>query len=323
MTEIEQLRARCSELEARLEEIGNQEPVAWPVMGYGRVAIGGGLQPNGMSCLLYMDMGETREIDTDTIDLFPIGSVADPGKTLAAIYFKNGKAIQQTIDVLREMQAEIGYTHASDSAARIADLEAENAELRAEVERLKNENHEIIARFQNENCGKAFMGEPLIEERPVPAKQYLAAVNGRREFRLRVIELRQQLAASQARELQLLGALDYVKLHNTVVGSLLMGAHSECPNTWRGYYDDALNHSDYIAKRLELSSQPSDTTALEALIRRAGEVMLERAAAASEELRHPDGYSGETVDWCQGTQNSADAIRALPAVTLDDLIGAE
>lgn len=30
-----------------------------------------------------------------------------------------------------------------------------------------------------------------------------------------------------------------------------------------------------------------------------------------EELRHPDGYSGENVDWCAGTDHCAAAIRAM------------
>ena len=88
------------------------EPVAerkWPLMGYGSVAIGGGKQPDGTSCLLYLDMGETRDIYADTTDLFPVGSEANPSKLMACIYFKDGAAIQQTIDVLREMQVELGY----------------------------------------------------------------------------------------------------------------------------------------------------------------------------------------------------------------------
>lgn len=79
----------------------------WPLMGYGRVAIGGARQPDGTSALLYMNMGETREINADTTDLFPIGTHADPSKTLACIFFKDSAAIQQTIDVLHEMQAEL------------------------------------------------------------------------------------------------------------------------------------------------------------------------------------------------------------------------
>jgi hypothetical protein len=95
-----------------------QEPVAhkWPLMGYGNVAIGGGINPgDGTPCLLYLDMGEIRDIDADTSDLFPIGSAADPEKLMACIRFKDSAAIQQTIDVLQEMQAEIGHTDTSAS----------------------------------------------------------------------------------------------------------------------------------------------------------------------------------------------------------------
>ena len=97
------------ELAAVLEAQEKQEPVAWPVMGDGQVAIGGGKQPNGMSALLYLEMGEAREIDADTTDLFPVGSEAAPDKLMACVYFKDGAAMQQTIDILREMQQEIGY----------------------------------------------------------------------------------------------------------------------------------------------------------------------------------------------------------------------
>lgn len=94
---------------AVLEAQKGQEPAAWPVMGYGQVAIGGGKQPNGMSALLYLKMGEAREINADTTDLFPVGSEVAPDKLMACVYFKDGAAMQQTIDVLREMQQEIGY----------------------------------------------------------------------------------------------------------------------------------------------------------------------------------------------------------------------
>ena len=100
-----------------LAEPVKQEPVAhkWPLMGYGNVAIGGCKQPDGTSGLIYLDMVETREIDADTTDLFPVRSEADPSKLLACIYFKDGSAIQQTIDVLREMQIEIGYAAPADT----------------------------------------------------------------------------------------------------------------------------------------------------------------------------------------------------------------
>lgn len=92
------------DLKRRIAEL--EQPRPWPTMGYGQVAIGGGMQPDGNSALLYMDMGEVRDIDADTTDIFPIGTSADPSKLLACIYFKDSAAIQQTIDVLKEMQLE-------------------------------------------------------------------------------------------------------------------------------------------------------------------------------------------------------------------------
>lgn len=82
------------------------------------------LQPDGTTCLLYLDMGEIREIDADTTDLFPVGSAADPSKLMACIRFKDGVAIQQTIDVLQEMQVEIGYA----APVRTKDLTDEEIE---------------------------------------------------------------------------------------------------------------------------------------------------------------------------------------------------
>lgn len=97
--------ARIAELEKQRDELLAERN--WPVMGYGKVAIGGCLQPDGTSALLYLDMGETRPIDADTTDLFPVGSHASPEKLLACVRFKDESAIQQTIDVLTEMKAEI------------------------------------------------------------------------------------------------------------------------------------------------------------------------------------------------------------------------
>ncbi len=82
----------------------------WPLMGYGNVAIGGGHHPeDGTSCLMFMDMGETREVGADTSDLFPVGSEADASKTLACIYFKDGEAMQTVIDALEQMQSDVGF----------------------------------------------------------------------------------------------------------------------------------------------------------------------------------------------------------------------
>jgi hypothetical protein len=71
MTEIEQLRARCTELESRLAEIGKQEHVYW------------------------------GHYDLDYVD--------------------NAKSADFNVPL---------YTNAPDSAARIAELETENAELK-------------------------------------------------------------------------------------------------------------------------------------------------------------------------------------------------
>ena len=38
---------------------------------------------------------------------------------------------------------------------------------------------------------------------------------------------------------------------------------------------------------------------------------IERCAVVAEELRHPDGFSGENVDWYAGTDHAAAAIRKL------------
>ena len=125
-----------------------QEPVAWPVMGYGQVAIGGGKQPNGMSALLYLKMGEAREINADTTDLFPVGSEVAPDKLMACVYFKDGAAMQQTIDVLREMQQEIGYAApVIPPDMVIAPREPTEAMLDAAMNRYKHVSPEAKARY--------------------------------------------------------------------------------------------------------------------------------------------------------------------------------
>ena len=51
--------------------------------------------------------------------------------------------------------------------------------------------------------------------------------------------------------------------------------------------------------------------AISKLRARVAELERERCAKVCEELRHPDGYSGENVDWCAGTDHCAAAIRAM------------
>lgn len=56
----------------------------------------------GLSGLIYMPLPERREVDSDTSDLFPVGSVQE--QPAALIYFTTPEAIQQTIDVLYEIK---------------------------------------------------------------------------------------------------------------------------------------------------------------------------------------------------------------------------
>ena len=105
-----------------------------------------------------------------------------------------------------------------------------------------------------------------------------------------------QLAAAQAREQQLRETLEYFF------------------PAWQKY--EPLNWK-YRAR--QALSQPTDTTALQALIQRAGEVMRERCAVEAWNYYMDQckkaGISRHVFDgWC-----SANAIRAMPGVTLEDL----
>lgn len=115
--------------------------------------------------------------------------------------------------------------------------------------------------------------------------------------------LREQLAASQAREQQLLEAiskvLDVVDPSNHQHGC-------DCdPDV--GYFCPACKWASdpvYLSAKQALSL-PSDTSALESIIQKAGEVMRERCAVKA------DWYSSFV----------GERIRALHGVTLEDLKG--
>lgn len=117
--------------------------------------------------------------------------------------------------------------------------------------------------------------------------------------------LRQQLAASQAREQQLREALSLLSERTGYPEKL-----GECPEK-------------HILT--EAISLPSDTTALEAMIQKAGAVMRERCVEACHEydnrieaMRDCE-YQAELAGRQAGAMRSATAIRALPGVKLDDL----
>jgi len=106
-----------------------------------------------------------------------------------------------------------------------------------------------------------------------------------------VRERDQQLAASQAREQQLREAL------------------SKCESVLYNrdrFADDVEAHKAAVIAL----SLPADTTALQSMIAKAGEVMLERCASEFNQ-QHVE-YFGDTIQL---------AIRTIPAVTIEDLKG--
>ena len=112
-------------------------------------------------------------------------------------------------------------------------------------------------------------------------------------------ELREKLAASQAREQQL---RDWVEAN---------GVHDDICNCL--YTDDEDKHGECSCGLSTALALPQDTTALEALIAKAGDVMRERCAEDMQS-HYLNAYA------VTGAGHSfAKSIRALPGVTLDDL----
>ncbi|KNE23849.1 hypothetical protein [Achromobacter spanius] len=60
------------------------------------------------------------------------------------------------------------------------------------------------------------------------------------------------------------GVIAHAKKHADVAASLLMDARKQAPDTWRGWYDDALNHIDIARKDLERANMSSAPVAGEA-----------------------------------------------------------
>ena len=78
---------------------------------------------------------------------------------------------------------------------------------------------------------------------------------------------------------------------------------------------------EYVLTANDALSTPPSTTALQELIEKVERRTIERCAKAADELRHTDGFSAESADWCSGTIHAAYAIRALPTgnLKLEDL----
>lgn len=111
--------------------------------------------------------------------------------------------------------------------------------------------------------------------------------------------LRQQLAAAQAQIQQYREALETCQKKQIIY---------ECsPAQNYKTYD-----SDKVAAALAL---PTDTSALEAIVKQAGEVMRERCWQTAQP---DDSYQDE---WFKAKADSCARIRALPGVKLEDLQG--
>lgn len=114
--------------------------------------------------------------------------------------------------------------------------------------------------------------------------------------------LRQQLAASQAREQQLQQILRH---------PFINWIWHQNQETYTPKETDFPQHESgvFLDDVTEALAIPTDTTALQAMITKAGEVMRERCA--------------EQEGLCQWSSDMLGLIRALPPITLDDLKGSE
>lgn len=124
-------------------------------------------------------------------------------------------------------------------------------------------------------------------------------------------ELRQQLAAAQAREQQLRKLIEHAPVSSGVCccGDS-MDRHPDpmvCGHSPVDQWDWAV---------LSLLKETQDTTALEAMIAKAGEVMRERSATVCDKR---STYYGRASAESQEAKDCAFNIRALPPVTLEDL----
>ncbi len=87
-----------------------------------------------------------------------------------------------------------------------------------------------------------------------------------------------------------------------LVERLRLSASSE-RTLYGGTAGDMLDEAADALSALD-ASPPADPAAIR-------DAALEEAANLADKLRHPDGYSSETEDWCEGTRHAARAIRAL------------
>lgn len=103
------------------------------VMGRGNVAVGTCKRAeDGIPGIIYLAIPEVREHGTDCADVYPVGSQAPRDKVLACIQFETPQVLQQSIDVLKELQ-KLHYPVAESAPPSLLNLMPEViATLRAE-----------------------------------------------------------------------------------------------------------------------------------------------------------------------------------------------
>lgn len=212
------------------------------------------------------------------------------------------KELLVAIEEAESNKRQANHFHCENGAlnTKCVNLEGQLAAKDAEIERLKNEQSELIRRFQHENCGQSFMGEPVIESRPVPAKQYEAAVAGRRAFRLQVMEQRKELAAhqlviQQMRE-ALEGAYDYVE-------AAINRRIEEYGENFRPHRLEYMREVKTACDQA-LALQPNQE-ALEAYVKEAVEKERDSMEVAGKVI---DGYEDRIIHWSDGFMPSVGTI---------------
>lgn len=78
-------------------------------MGFGEVVIASGhCTAEKVPCICYAELPNNqvpRPINTNSNDIYPYGSIVPTENILACIYFHTPESLQQTIDILQQMQS--------------------------------------------------------------------------------------------------------------------------------------------------------------------------------------------------------------------------
>lgn len=134
------------------------------------------------------------------------------------------------------------------------------------------------------------------------------------------LSLRQQLAAEQAKNVKL---LDFIARAQVSSGVCCCGEPMDGHPSPMSCGHSPVDMWDHAVRKL--LDAPSDTSALGAIVKKAGEVMRELAENACKaydekiETMRDNEYQAELAGRQAGAARCASAIRALPDVTLEDL----